>query len=101
MSQNSITMKFSSFLSLAAVALVLTGCSSTPNKVESGPVHARTFNFVIPGPKVLPDFADKTKPVHEVIQKAIAKNMADRGVNKVESGGDITVGYLLVVGNNA
>ena len=36
-----------------------------------------------------------------MIQKAITKNLAARGVTRVSSGGDITVPYLVIVGDNA
>jgi hypothetical protein len=94
-------MKLCSILSLVAAAFALAGCSSTPTKVDSGAIHASTFSFVIPGPRVLPDYADRSKPVHDVIQQAITRNLGSRGVSKVASGGDVIVGYMLVVGNNA
>jgi hypothetical protein len=89
---------------LAASALIfcaLTGCSSTPTKVDSGNIEAATFNFVIPGPRTTPAYADKAQPVHGVIQDAITRNLASRGVKRLESGGDVTIGYLLIIGNNA
>ncbi len=94
-------MKINSLLTLAAGALVLAGCSSTPTKVDSGPIHARTFSFVNRSSQPMPDYADKRQPIHQMIQAAITKNLADRGVAKVEGGGDVTVSYLIIVGNGA
>ncbi len=94
-------MKLNSLLFLTTGFLALAGCSSTPTKVDSGTIHARTFSFVIPGPRQAPDFADKRQPVHAMIQEAITKNLAARGVAKAAAGGDVTVGYLVIVGNNA
>jgi hypothetical protein len=93
-------MKSKSLLLLAAGALALAGCS-TPAKVDHGPIRARTFSFVNPGPKPSPDYAASTQPVHAMIQQAITTDLAARGAARVAAGGDVTVGYLLIVGNNA
>lgn len=82
---------------LAGVALVLAGCSSTPAKVDHGPIAARSFSFVKP---VAPP-APQWQPVHTMIQEAITTNLAKRGFAKTDGIGDVTVGYLLIVGNNA
>ncbi len=84
-------------LCLAAGVLLLTGCSSTPARVDHGPVAARSFSFV--NPVTAP--AARWQPVHAMIQEAITTNLAERGVAKADAGGEVTVGYLLVVGNNA
>ena len=36
-----------------------------------------------------------------MVQDAITQNLAARGITKVPAGGDVTVAYLLIVGNNA
>ena len=92
-------MRLISLLILAAGICMLAGCSSTPTTVNSGTIRARTFNFVNRG--VRPNFSENRQLVNTMIQDAITKNLAARGVTKVASGGDITVGYLLIVGNNA
>jgi len=94
-------MRLYSLLTLAAGILALAGCSSTPTKVDSGPVHARTFNFVARSGKPSPAYADNRQAIHSMIQGAIAKNLAGRGVSQVPSGGDVTVAYLIIAGNNA
>jgi hypothetical protein len=86
---------------LAAGAVALAGCSSTPTKVDTGPIQARTFSFVSRGGKPTPDFADNTQLIHAMVQDAITKNLAGRGISRVDNGGDVTVGYLIIVGNNA
>jgi hypothetical protein len=93
-------MMLNRLLLLAASAFVLAGCSSTPAKVNTGPVAARTFSFIKPGSKPVPDFADNRQPVHEMIQNAITKNLAAKGVTRAETGGNITVGYLVIIDNN-
>jgi hypothetical protein len=94
-------MKLIPLFSLAAAVLTLAGCSSTPTKVDSGPVHGKTFNFVNRGGRPAPDYADNRQAVHEMIQAAITKNLATRGITRVDSGGDLTVGYLVIIGDNA
>ena len=94
-------MKSPIILLLAAGVLTLAGCSSTPSKVDSGTIKARTFSFVDPGPKASPGYAENRQPVHAVLQDVITRNLATKGVTRTASGGDVTVGYLLIVGNNA
>jgi len=84
-------------LLLAASVLLMAGCSST--KINSGPISARTFNFVNPG-KSLSEFPEDRQHVHTLIQDAITQSLAARGINRVDRGGDITVAYLIIVGNN-
>ena len=36
-----------------------------------------------------------------MIQAAITKHLAGLGVTQVPAGGDVTVGYLVIIGNNA
>src|SRR5262245_47467965 len=93
--------KFNSLLILAAGSLLLAGCSSTPTKVETGPIHARTFSFINTGTKPSPVYADNRQVIHKMIQDAITQTLGSRGVSHVTAGGDITVAYLVITGNNA
>jgi len=79
--------------------LLISGCSSTPKHVDSGSVKARTFSFINNGKAPAADFADGREQVHRIIQNAITQNLAGKGVTQVASGGDVTVAYLIVVGN--
>jgi hypothetical protein len=99
--RKTMRMKLNSFLGLVAAVLMLAGCSSTPTKVDTGTIHARTFNFVSSRQQPEPGFADERQAVHEKIQAAITTNLATRGVTRVAAGGDVTVGYLVILGNNA
>jgi hypothetical protein len=83
-------MKLSLVLIISLSVLVLAGCSSTPTKVNAGTVHARTFNFVHPKSKPAPSFSDNTE----------ARNLAARGVTRVDAGGDVTIAYLIITGDN-
>ena len=84
---------------LLAAGLVIAGCS-TPARVDNGPIQARTFSFVDRGVKPLPAYTDNRQPVHAMVQEAITKSLAAKGVTRAATGGDVTVGYLIIVGNN-
>ena len=88
-------MKHSSLLTLSLVTLLAAGCS-TPTRVDKGPIHATTFSFVIAKPA---QFADNDAAIHAVVQEAITKNLAAKGVSRLPVGGDVTVAYLIVIGN--
>ncbi|MGE3312492.1 MAG: DUF4136 domain-containing protein [Limisphaerales bacterium] len=93
-------MKAALFSLVVTIVLALAGCSSAPDQVDSGGIRAKTFSFIHPGPSSLPEAVDPRAPVHAMIQEAIAKNLAARGVSRIESGGDVTVAYLIITGNN-
>jgi hypothetical protein len=93
-------MKLLSRLVVAAGVLLVAGCASTPTKVDTGQIRAATFNFVDGGVKPVPEYADNREAVHAMIQAAITKNLATRGVKRVPSNGDVTVAYLVILGNN-
>jgi hypothetical protein len=89
---------------LAAGLIALAGCSlmsSTPTHVDKGPIKAVTFSFINGGVPQSANFADGRTAVHRMIQDAITRNLAANGVAKVASGGDVTVAYLVIIGNNA
>ena len=87
-------------LLVATGLLVLAGCASVPTRVDTGPIRAATFNFVDGGVKPAPAYADQRETVHAMIQDAIRKNLAARGVKRVTTGGDVTVAYLIILGDN-
>lgn len=94
-------MKYSFFLSVGMTALLIAGCSSTPTRVNTGKLHATTYSFVAARNTPAPDFADARERVHSTIQDSIGRNLAAKGLSKVASGGDVVVGYLVIVGDNA
>ena len=95
-------MKYSFLVTLNLAALLAGGCSSTPTKVDEGPIHATTFSFIARDDRATPSFTvDRWQPIHVMIQDSITRNLADKGLNKVASGGDVIVAYLVIVGNNA
>jgi hypothetical protein len=93
-------LKLPSLLLLAAGALALAGCTSTPTEVDTGKIHAKSFSFVDTGNRPPPKNTDQRQAVHGMIQAAITKNLADRGVTQVPKDGDVTVAYLVILGNN-
>jgi hypothetical protein len=94
-------MKFASFAALASAVLLFAGCSSTPTKVDEGPIKANSFSFVNLAGRPQPAYADQRAEVNKIIQEAITATLGRFNVPHVASGGDITVAYLVIVGNNA
>jgi len=93
-------MKFATPSVLLAAVLAVAGCSSVKTQVDTGPIAAHTFSFVNLGPKQAPASADSRAQVHQLIQQAVVKTMAGKGVTFAASGGELTVAYLVIAGNN-
>ncbi|MEO8429833.1 MAG: DUF4136 domain-containing protein [Verrucomicrobiota bacterium] len=87
-------------LPVVLTGFLIAGCSSTPSRVDKGPVKARTFTFVNGGSVPSATFADKREVVHRMIQDAITQNLAGKGVSRVAENSDVTVAYLVIIGNN-
>lgn len=83
---------------LLVSAAALCGCS-TPTRVTTGRIQAATFSFIRLSKKDA-DFSDQRLAVHEAVQAAIVKNLESKGLAFAKEGGDVTVAYLLIVGNN-
>jgi hypothetical protein len=94
-------MKLNPWSLFAVGALALAGCSTAKTHVDSGAIHARTFAFINTGTRAVPTYAEKRKQVHAAVQDAITKNLAAKGLSKVDQGGDVIVAYLIIAGNNA
>ena len=95
------TLTPTALLGSLLLAGALVGCSSVKTHVNKGPVRARTFSFLNTGSRQAPDYADQSAQAHAIVQQALTKNLAAKGIRQVPSGGDITVAYLIVVGNNS
>lgn len=80
--------------------LALAGCASAPMQVDTGAIHARTFSFVRSNAPSDAAYDQKRQAIHAMIQSAITSDLASKGLTRVDSGGDVTVTYLIVVGNN-
>jgi len=94
-------MNIASLVTLCLATLFAAGCSSTPTKVDHGPIKAATFSFINTAGRPQPANTDQRAEVHVVIQLAITRNLAEQGVARVQAGGDVTVAYLIIAGNNA
>jgi hypothetical protein len=84
----------------ASLATAIAGCSSVKTQVDSGAVKARTFSFLDRGSRQTPDYAEANKQAHAMVQQAIIHNLAGKGVTYTPTAGDVTVAYLIIVGNN-
>jgi hypothetical protein len=93
-------MKYSLFITLNLAALLIAGCK-TPIHVDTGPIHAATYSFIAKTPSVAPEYSDRREQVHALIQDSISRNLVGKGLNKLPSGGDVIVAYLVIIGNNA
>jgi hypothetical protein len=78
----------------------LAGCSSVKTRVDTGPIKASTFSFINTGSKPVPAGADNTAALHAVVQDDMTRTLASKGLSKLPTGGDVTVGYLIIAGNN-
>ena len=87
-------------LTCLALMILLVGCSSVSTTVNKGAVRANTFSFMDKGNRQTPEYADRSQQAHALVQQAIANNLANKGVTRANSGGDVTVAYLIIVGNN-
>jgi hypothetical protein len=87
-------------MALACCVGLLTSCATTPTHVDKGPLKARTFSFVRDDTLNEAAFADNRTQMHSMIQNAIAGCLAGKGLGQTEAGADITVAYLVIVGDN-
>jgi hypothetical protein len=97
---HSLTTTGGALTMLLAATLALTGCSSVKTTENNAPVRARTFSFLNMGPRPEVKYAESRQQAHVAIQEAIIKNLAAKGVTHVTAGGNITVAYIVIVGNN-
>jgi hypothetical protein len=82
------------------LAVAIAGCSSVKTHVDEGKVNAHTFSFLDTAARQRPSYAESSQQAHAMIQRAIIHNLGARGITHLQSGGDITVAYLVIVGNN-
>jgi hypothetical protein len=87
-------------LTVLSLALSLMGCSSVDTRVNKGSVKASTFSFMPTPNRQAPTYAETAKQAHALVQNAIINNLSSKGVTHISAGGDVTVAYLIIVGNN-
>ncbi len=85
---------------LLLAAALLASCSSTPVQVSGGPLKASSFSFVQARPKPATGMMNPDDATHAAIQRALKDQLAARGVAYRPSGGEVTVAYLVILGNN-
>lgn len=93
-------MKHIWFLPFVLTGLLIAGCSSTPTRVDKGAVSAHNFNFINGGIALTPPAKIKRDAAHQLIQEAIVKNLAAKGISRSTAQGDVIVGYMVIIGNN-
>lgn len=93
-------MKHLCLLPLLLAGLLLAGCSSTPTRVEKGSLKVHTYNFINGGIALTPPATDRRDAIHQLIQKAIVNNLTAKGLERTDGTGDVTVAYMIIVGNN-
>jgi hypothetical protein len=84
-----------------ACVLLLAGCSSVPSKVDKGPVRATTYSLMTSKAPASVVVNERRVEVHKILQDAIAADLKQKGLNPVPSGGQVQVGYMVVVADNA
>jgi hypothetical protein len=99
MHTNKIPMNLKLLSGLAVAVVAMSGCK-TPTHVDTGPIKAATFSFLRPGPLPEAAFAENRQQIHALVQEAIDTNLAAKGLKRMAEGGDVTIAYLIIVGNN-
>jgi hypothetical protein len=94
-------MNLKLFVVVAACAVLFVGCSSVPTNVDKGPVRARTYSLMPSKAPVGVVVNEQRQAVHRQIQDAIASSLKPKGLSPVASGGDVQVGYMVIVADNA
>ncbi len=99
LNSRSLTLTVRSLLSAVALAVTVTACSTVTTHIDKGAIQGSSFSFVNQVRRTSnPD--DRTAQGLAMIRQAIANNLTARGVHEVPSGGDVTVAFLVIVGNN-
>jgi hypothetical protein len=93
-------MKNHLFHIMLFASVLASGCATTPSRVHTGDVKARTFSFVKPDAKNQFQQSDNRDYVHAAIQEAIKHNLETKGLTHLAKGGDVTVAYLVIIGDN-
>lgn len=94
-------MKLKNSFLVAACAVLLGGCSSVPTQVDKGPVRASTYSLMPSKAPTSVVVNENRASANQQIQAAISKDLGQRGLKSVASGGQVQVGYLVIVGDNA
>jgi len=89
-------------LALVAVcALMVAGCSSVPTRVDKGPLRAATYSLMASKAPAGVVVNEHRQLIHQLIQSAIVQQLDSKGLKQVPTGGEVQVGYLVIVADNA
>jgi hypothetical protein len=89
-----------SFL-VAACAVLVAGCSSVPTRVDKGPVQASTYSLMTSKAPASVVANERRQEVHKLIREAIAGQLGQKGLKQETRGGQVEVGYMVIVADNA
>ena len=84
-----------------SLVLALAGCSSTPSTKSAASIQAYSFNFMRNGAMPSANYSENRQQVHQMIQDAITRNLTQKGLSRSSGAANITVAYLVIIGNNA
>jgi len=93
-------MNLNQCFGVVACVVLVAGCSSAPTRVEKGPVRASTYSVMSSKARTRGVVDERRAEVHQMIQSAIADDLERKGLSRVAGGGDVQVGYLIVVVDN-
>lgn len=85
----------------ALCGVVLVGCSSVPTRVDKGPVQATSYTLMKSKAPASVVVNERRERVHKLIQAAIASELEQKGLQPKASGGNVQVGYMVIVADNA
>jgi hypothetical protein len=100
MNQNPHSLKTPAILSAVALAVTITACSTVSTHIDKGAIKASSCSFVDQVRQTSANSDDRTAQGLAMLRQAIVNNLASKGVREVPSGGDVTVAFLVIVGNN-
>ncbi|MCU0770652.1 MAG: DUF4136 domain-containing protein [Verrucomicrobia bacterium] len=94
-------MNLMSSILVAACVAGVAGCSSVPSQVNHGPVRAGTYSLMPSKAPASVVVNERRQEIHRQIQDAIGAQLAQRGLRGVPTGGEVQVGYMVIVADNA
>jgi hypothetical protein len=86
---------------VGACAVLVAGCSSVPTQVNRGAVSATTYSLMTSKAPATVVTNERREATHKLIQDAIAKELGQKGLKQVARGGQVQVGYMVIVADNA
>ncbi|MBK1792104.1 DUF4136 domain-containing protein [Persicirhabdus sediminis] len=94
-------MKFAKSLSLLLVAILFSSCANKVDMPKGNSKGYSSMRFVKQKPGSKPSYADQSEKVNQMIQSSIKEQFASHGLATDSPNADLTVGYMLVLQDNA